>query len=141
MQEELEKVLAGKAPTFADEGVLPQLKAFVLETYRWRPVTVSGKFGLSSQTRSPSDPVQRERRLLIFLSGVAHRATKDIPYGPYIIPAGASVIANHWAIGHDPDVFPDPEHFDPQRWRPYPLRHHTYTHLNIFLDGSHPRER
>ncbi|KZP13150.1 cytochrome P450 [Athelia psychrophila] len=89
VHEELELVLAGRAPTFADEDSLPQLKAFVMETFRWRPVSVAG---------------------------VAHRATKDIAYGAYVIPAGASVVGNHWAIGHDPSVFPNPEHFDPQRW-------------------------
>lgn len=47
--------------------------------------------------------------------GVAHHATKDIVYGPYVIPAGVTVASNHWAIGHDPRVFPDPQHFDPQR--------------------------
>lgn len=32
------------APTFADEDELPQLNAFVLETFRWRPVTAGGQF-------------------------------------------------------------------------------------------------
>ena len=31
------------APTFADEDELPQLNAFVLETFRWRPVTAGGQ--------------------------------------------------------------------------------------------------
>ncbi|KAJ7770565.1 cytochrome P450 [Mycena metata] len=34
----------------------------------------------------------------------------------YVIPAGASVYGNHWSIVRDPEVFPDPERFDPQRW-------------------------
>ncbi|KAF7969821.1 hypothetical protein HWV62_25950 [Athelia sp. TMB] len=89
VHEELELVLAGKPPTFADEDSLPQMRAFVLETLRWRPVSVAG---------------------------VAHRATKDITWRGYRIPEGASVVGNHWAIGHDPEAFPNPEHFDPQRW-------------------------
>lgn len=32
------------------------------------------------------------------------------------IPAGATVFGNHWSIGRDPSVYPDPEVFNPQRW-------------------------
>jgi len=90
VQEELDLVIAaGKAPAFDDESMLPQTHAFMLETYRWRPVSVGG---------------------------VAHRATKDIIWKNYCIPAGASVIGNHWSIGLDPIVFPNPQTFNPQRW-------------------------
>lgn len=90
VQEELDLVVGSdKAPTFGDANMLPQTQAFILETYRWRPVSVGG---------------------------VAHRATKDIIWRNYCIPAGASVLGNHWAIGRDPVIFPDPEKFDPQRW-------------------------
>lgn len=49
-------------------------------------------------------------------SGVPHRATRDIVWGKYVIPEGATVIGNLWAIANDTEVFPDPEKFDPQRW-------------------------
>ncbi|PBK59424.1 cytochrome P450, partial [Armillaria solidipes] len=32
------------------------------------------------------------------------------------IPKGSTVIPHHWSIFRDPEVFPDPERFDPQRW-------------------------
>ncbi|KAK0472150.1 cytochrome P450 [Armillaria novae-zelandiae] len=70
-------------------GTKRQVTAFILETYRWRPISVSG---------------------------VPHRASKDIIWNGYAIPKGAIVIPNHWSIFHDPDIFPDPERFDPQRW-------------------------
>jgi hypothetical protein len=45
VQEELDLVLGpGKAPTFEDMKILPQTHAFVLETYRWRPVSVGGSY-------------------------------------------------------------------------------------------------
>jgi cytochrome P450 len=45
VQEELDLVLGpGKAPTFEDMKILPQTHAFVLETYRWRPVSVGGTY-------------------------------------------------------------------------------------------------
>ncbi|KAG1820042.1 cytochrome P450 [Suillus variegatus] len=90
VQEELDDVVGRtRLPTFADQEMLPQVTAFLLESLRWRPVS----FG-----------------------GFAHRASKDIIWKNYLIPAGATVIGNHWAIANDPEVFPDPHRFDPQRW-------------------------
>ncbi|KAG1733319.1 cytochrome P450 [Suillus lakei] len=45
-----------------------------------------------------------------------HRTTKDVIWENYCIPAGTTVFGNHWSISRDPDVFPDPEAFNPQRW-------------------------
>ncbi|KAH7909753.1 cytochrome P450 [Hygrophoropsis aurantiaca] len=90
VQEELDTVIGrDSAPAFSDRHLLPQLQAFILEALRWRPV----------------NPI-----------GFPHRATKDIIWKGYRIPAGATVFGNHWAIGRDPAVYPDPETFNPQRW-------------------------
>ncbi|KAG6806503.1 hypothetical protein H0H93_001189, partial [Arthromyces matolae] len=42
--------------------------------------------------------------------------TRDIIWKQYVIPKGATVIGNVWAVGRDPQYFPDPETFNPQRW-------------------------
>ncbi|KAG2140708.1 cytochrome P450 [Suillus cothurnatus] len=63
--------------------------AFMLESLRWRPVT---------------------------LGGFEHRATRDIIWNNCLIPAGTTVIGNHWAIANDPEVFQEPHKFNPQRW-------------------------
>ncbi|KAH7912679.1 cytochrome P450 [Hygrophoropsis aurantiaca] len=90
VQEELDTVIGrDRAPTFDDQSSLPQIQAFMLECLRWRPVTTLG---------------------------FAHRALKDIVYKDYCIPEGAIVFGNHWAISRDPDVYPNPDAFDPQRW-------------------------
>lgn len=34
----------------------------------------------------------------------------------YSIPKGSTVLANHWSIHMDPDVYPNPEAFDPDRF-------------------------
>ncbi|KAG1730697.1 cytochrome P450 [Suillus paluster] len=78
-----------RAPTFADYQTLPRLQAFVSEALRWRPLAPSG---------------------------VAHRTTQDVIWGNYCIPGGTTVVADHWSISRDPDVFPEPEAFKPQRW-------------------------
>ncbi|KAH7925665.1 cytochrome P450 [Leucogyrophana mollusca] len=94
VQEELDAVIGRETPpTFADRRLLPQLQAFISEALRWRPV----------------NPL-----------GFPHRATKDVIWVSccknYCIPAGATVFGNHWSIGRDPTVYPDPEAFKPQRW-------------------------
>lgn len=90
VHEELDMVIGSdRAPTFKDSSSLPQLRAFLLEALRWRPVI----------------PI-----------GFPHRATRDVIWQGYCIPAGAAVYGCHWAICRDPITFPDPEKFDPQRW-------------------------
>ncbi|KAG1754084.1 cytochrome P450 [Suillus paluster] len=80
-------------PTFADENSLPLLRAFIAECQRWRP--------------SAAEVYK------VHTVGLAHQTTKD---ENYCIPAGTTVFGNHWAISRDPDVFPDPHAFKPERW-------------------------
>ncbi|KAK0447335.1 cytochrome P450 [Armillaria borealis] len=89
-QKEIDRIVGQqRVPTFKDQEVLPRVEAFVLECTRWRPVSISG---------------------------FAHKATKDIYWQGYMIPAGATVIGNHWCISRDPEVYPSPNEFIPQRW-------------------------
>ncbi|KAG1750423.1 cytochrome P450 [Suillus paluster] len=90
VQAELDEVIGRhRAPTFADLESLPRLHAFISEASRWRPVAANG---------------------------LAHRANKDVIWENYCIPAGTTVIGNHWAISRDPEVYPEPHAFKPQRW-------------------------
>lgn len=90
VQEQLDTVVGReRAPSFEDVQRLTELRAFMHESLRWRPVV----------------PL-----------GFPHRATRDIIWNEFRIPAGATVYGCHWAISHDATVFPDPENFDPQRW-------------------------
>ncbi|KAG2029824.1 cytochrome P450 [Suillus americanus] len=71
VQEELDNVVGRtRLPTFGDQETLPQVTAFMLESMRWRPVSIGG----------------------------------------------ATVIGNHWAIANDPEVFPEPNKSNPERW-------------------------
>ncbi|KAI0029546.1 cytochrome P450 [Vararia minispora EC-137] len=86
IQDELDSVVGhDRLPTFTDWDLLPNVRAFVLETFRWRPGTAVG---------------------------MQHRATKDVIW----IPAGATIIPNHWSIGRDPEVWPNGDDFIPDRW-------------------------
>lgn len=41
---------------------------------------------------------------------------QDDIYNGYFIPAGSMVLSNNWAMLHDPDAYPDPETFNPERF-------------------------
>ncbi|KAN0101001.1 Cytochrome P450 [Tylopilus felleus] len=90
VQDELDNIVGReRAPTFDDYDSLPQLHAFTLECLRWRPVTTLG---------------------------FPHCASADITYKGFCIPKGAIVFGNHWVISRDPEAYPNPDKFDPQRW-------------------------
>ncbi|KAG2135175.1 cytochrome P450 [Suillus clintonianus] len=90
VQAELDMVIGRhRAPTFTDQESLPCLQAFISEALRWRPLAANG---------------------------FAHRTTEDVIWENYCIPAGTTVSGNHWAISRDPEVYPDPDMFKPQRW-------------------------
>ena len=69
-QAELDAVVGrGRLPETGDRGSLPYTDALVKELIRWHIVT----------------PI-----------GVPHRAVSDDEYNGYLIPAGATVLANVW---------------------------------------------
>ncbi|KAK7029115.1 cytochrome P450, partial [Favolaschia claudopus] len=50
--------------------------------------------------------------------GLPHRLMQDDVYRGYYLPAGTIVLANSWAILHNPDVYPSPNEFQPERFLP-----------------------
>ncbi|KAK1225304.1 hypothetical protein PQX77_011722 [Marasmius sp. AFHP31] len=88
-QADIDRVTGGaRLPVLDDESSLPYLTAIIKEVIRWAPVA----------------PL-----------GLQHRVTEEDTYEGYRIPQGATVIANIWAITHDPDLYPNPDKFDPDR--------------------------
>ena len=89
-QEELDRVVGkGALPDFSHTENLPYIDALVKEILRW----------------SPPLPI-----------GLPKRVTQDDVYRGYLIPAGATVIENVWGILRDPNIYPDPESFNPDRF-------------------------
>ncbi|KAI9170623.1 Multifunctional cytochrome P450 monooxygenase af510 [Paramyrothecium foliicola] len=89
-QEEIDRVIgSGRLPQFEDRDKLPYVNAVAKETFRWFPVA----------------PL-----------GVPHTVDEDFEYDAYVIPKGAMLIPNIWWLLHDPEVFKDPEAFDPTRY-------------------------
>jgi cytochrome P450 len=91
-QDELDKVVGSeRMPTMDDEQSLQYIRACMKETLRWMPTTILG--------------------------AVPHAVTQDDTYNGYLIPKGAGVLNNVWGIHMDPERFPNPRQFDPERYR------------------------
>ena len=89
-QEELDRVVGkGELPDFSHKDDLPYIDALVKEVLRWNPPL----------------PI-----------ALPNRAMQDDVYRGRFIPAGAIVIQNVWAISRDPNIYPNPETFNPDRF-------------------------
>ncbi|EOD52422.1 Cytochrome P450 [Neofusicoccum parvum] len=89
LHEELDRVCGDRLPRADDRPNLPVLRAFIREVMRWRP------------------PVP---------TGIPHFLIQDDEYNGYHIPAGSVMHPLEWAIARDPELFPDPDTFNPMRW-------------------------
>ncbi|KJA23191.1 hypothetical protein HYPSUDRAFT_39974 [Hypholoma sublateritium FD-334 SS-4] len=89
-QEDIDRVTEKeRLPTFDDWERLPYINAIILEVLRYNTVT----------------PL-----------GLPHGTAKDDVYNGVLIPKGSMVCANVWIIFHDPEIFPDPYTFNPDRF-------------------------
>ncbi|KAJ7688023.1 cytochrome P450 [Mycena rosella] len=84
VQAELDAIIG--PPRLRDKDMLPQTTAFMLETFRWRPVAPAGSFFSIEKLLHPGRRHGHWEQLVTLRS-----------------------------IGRDPEVFPRPEDFDPQR--------------------------
>ena len=97
---ELSRVLDGRAPTMANLVDLPKMEATITENLRLNPVAP-----------------------LVF-----HANTDTVMLRDYVIPANTMVLINVYHINRDPEVFPDPDTFNPRRWISEAV---SYTHLTL----------
>ncbi|KAH9924289.1 CyP450 monooxygenase [Epithele typhae] len=89
-QAELHSVVGpDRLPTHDDRPALPYVNAIIKESLRWQNVL----------------PL-----------GVHHTTTEDTVYDGYFIPKGTMLFPNTWTCLHDPEVFPDPDRFWPERF-------------------------
>jgi cytochrome P450 len=90
-QAELDKVIGfDRMPEYEDKDNLPYINAIINEALRWRPVAVLG--------------------------GQPHAVIEDDVYNGMFIPKGSTVFANFYGIMQDPEMFPDPATFRPERF-------------------------
>ncbi|KAH8110331.1 cytochrome P450 [Phellopilus nigrolimitatus] len=80
---------SSRLPTFADKSFMPYVTAITKEVVRWHTVTPQG---------------------------LPHSLAVDDVYNGYLITAGSIVVGNVWGNLHNPDVYPDPMKFIPERF-------------------------
>ena len=95
-----EAVGSERMPDWSDEADLQYIRACVDEALRWRTVTILG--------------------------GIPHASNQDDVYKDYLIPKGTWITGNLWAIHRDPNEFPEPDVYRPERFitqdRPFPSK-------------------
>ncbi len=78
-------------------------------------------------------------RLYPAVWGIGRRAVTECELGGYRIPAGSNIFILQWRTQRDPRFFPDPERFDPERWREDPVRSGKIPRFAYFPFGGGPR--
>ncbi|KAF9523256.1 putative monooxygenase [Crepidotus variabilis] len=89
-QAEIDTVIGkDRLPTISDRPDLPYIRSVLAETFRWAPAL----------------PLC-----------VPHVLSQDDTYNDYALPKGTMVMPNIWAMFHDPEIYPDPMAFKPERF-------------------------
>ncbi|KAI7971499.1 hypothetical protein EIK77_001375 [Talaromyces pinophilus] len=112
-QAELESVIGtSRLPTVDDSPNMPYINAIVKETLRWRPVVPES---------------------------VPHLNTEEDEYMGYRIPKGSIILPNVWGIHLNPDIYPDPNNFLPERWlaKGAPPEHAAFGFGRRICTGQH----
>ncbi|XP_041483984.1 cytochrome P450 2U1-like [Lytechinus variegatus] len=90
IHKELDDVVGrNRLPRLTDRPNLPYTEATLLEIQRFASIT----------------PL-----------GVPHAPVKDVVLNGYDIPKGTVILPNLWAIHHDPDLWKNPDEFNPDRF-------------------------
>ncbi|KAJ7154765.1 cytochrome P450 [Mycena filopes] len=78
-----------RLPTAEEKDQFPYISALISEVYRWG---------------------------LVAPMGIPHMFVEDVEYTGLTIPKNTTILINAWAISQDPDIFPNPTEFSPERF-------------------------
>jgi cytochrome P450 len=109
LRAEIKSVLDGRAPTFADLSELPYMQQVIYETLRLYPAAY------------------------LF----AREAVTEDTIDGYPIPAKTLIFITPYITHRDPNFWPDPEQFDPQRFTPKNIARRPRHVYYPFGEGPH----
>ena len=124
-QAELDSILGGeRLPTYRDRDSLPYVNALCTELVRWMPVTPLGLCIFAAW----------RTRILSWFTGIPHSLAQDDVYDGYFLMKGTQILVNQWQVYdivdyakhslcsrgmlHDPELYPEPDAFKPERYIP-----------------------
>jgi cytochrome P450 len=83
--------------------------------------------------------LKESMRLYPAVWGIGRRALKDCEMGGYRVAAGTNIFIFQSLTQRDPRFFPNPDTFDPERWREDPIRSGKIPRFAYFPFGGGPR--
>ncbi|MGB7465261.1 MAG: cytochrome P450 [Candidatus Acidiferrum sp.] len=83
--------------------------------------------------------LKESMRLYPAVWGVGRKAIADCEIGGYRVTAGTNIFIFQSLTQRDPRFFPDPNAFDPERWREDPIRSGKIPRFAYFPFGGGPR--
>lgn len=70
---------------------------------------------------------------------IGRKALRDFEVSGYRLHAGINVVVSQWVLHRDPQLYPDPERFDPERWREEAARRRSLPKFAYLPFGAGPR--
>lgn len=83
--------------------------------------------------------LKESMRLYPAVWGIGRRAIADCEIGGYRVAAGTNIFIFQALTQRDPRFFPNPDEFDPERWREDPVRSGKIPRFAYFPFGGGPR--
>ncbi|XP_046554341.1 cytochrome P450 3A5-like isoform X2 [Haliotis rubra] len=108
LTEEVDSVLGDKTPNYDNIGGLKYMDHVIMETLRLYPA----------------------------VTGATREATETVTIKGYTFPKGCAVVVSALGIHRDPDIYPDPHSFKPDRWD----RKSEMDPMNYLPFGHGPRQ-
>lgn len=110
-----------------EEEILTEIS----KTVGSRPVTFADVRSLPSITRVLDEVIR-----LHGVTTLMRRSAEPVVIGGYEIPTGTEILFSPYAMHRDPELYPDPDRFDPDRWLPEHMAVRPRHHVVPFGAGS-----